>query len=256
MDTKPEPLDAAPKQDRRTWWMTLFLLCAILGAMLALSVRTQQVVHSTVAKTSSDILGKQVEDQQRTIKAQQEQIAKYEKGVSSSSAQTQALSADLKSAKFLAGLTTVAGPGVEVTLSDSKTPYPGGLPVGMTPPNIIHDTDINMVVNELKAAGAEAVAVNDQRLVAVSPVRCAGPTVFVNNTAQTPPYIIKAIGEPRTLETALNISGGIATQLKSFDKAMFSVRAVKHQVVPAYSGVSQPKYALPSPGTIAKNSGV
>ncbi len=255
MDTKPEPLDAAPKQDRRTWWVTLFLLCAILGAMLALSVRTQQVVHSTVAKTSGDILGKQVEDQQRTIRAQQEQIAKYEKGVGSASAQTQALSADLKSAKLLAGLTAVQGPGVEVTLSDSKTPYPGGLPAGMTPPNIIHDTDINMVVNELKAAGAEAVAVNDQRLVAVSPVRCAGPTVFVNNTAQTPPYIIKAIGDPKTLETALNISGGIATQLKSFDKAMFGVRAVKRLVVPAYSGVSQPKYAQPASGAVAKNSG-
>ena len=65
------------------------------------------------------------------------------------------------------------------------------------------------MVNELKAAGAEAVSVNDQRLVAVSPVRCAGPTIFVNNTPQTPPYVIRAIGEPNTLETALNISGGI-----------------------------------------------
>ena len=245
MDINPEPIETAPKQDRRTWWMTLFLLCAILGAMLALSMRTQQVVQNHIIATSAGISKQQVDDQQRTIKALQDRIAKYEAGVTSQSAQAQALSDDLKSAKFLAGLTNVQGPGVEVTLNDSKTPFPGGLPAGMAPPNIIHDTDINQVVNELKAAGAEAVSVNDQRLVAVSPIRCAGPTIFVNNTAQTPPYLIKAIGEPKTLETALNISGGIATQIKSFDKAMFSVAPVKHLSIPAYSGVIQPKYAVP-----------
>lgn len=247
MDTNPDPLQTAPKQDRRTWWITLFLLCAILGAMLALSVRTQQAVHNTVAVTSSEILLKQVDDLQRTVKAQQAQITKYEAGVSSNSAETRALSADLKTAKFVAGLTTVQGPGVEVTLSDSKNPFPSGLPATVTPPNIIHDTDINATVNELKAAGAEAISVNDQRIGAVTPIRCAGPTVFVNNTAQTPPYVIKAIGKPQTLETALNIPGGEADQIKNFDKSMFSVQPAKRLVIPAYNGVTQPQYALPVP---------
>ena len=57
--------------------------------------------------------------------------------------------------------------------------------------------------------------------------------------------MIKAIGEPKTLETALNISGGIAAQIKSYDKAMFKVVPAKHLVIPAYSGVTQPKYAVP-----------
>lgn len=223
----------------------MFLLCAILGAMLALSVRTEQVVHSTVAATSSDILQKQLEDQARTIKAQQDTLNKYEAGATSHTAETRALSADLKSYKFLAGLTAVQGPGVEVTLKDSKNPYPGGLPAGLTPPNIIHDNDINLIVNELKAAGAEAISVNEQRVGAVTPIRCAGPTVFVNNTPQTPPYVIKAIGDSKTLETALNISGGEADQLRSFDKAMFAIAPIKHLVIPAYAGASQPKYALP-----------
>lgn len=247
MDTNPNPLETAPKQDRRTWWMTLFLLCAILGAMLALSVRTQQAVTHVAAVTGTDILQKQVDELQRTNKAQQSQINKYENGVSSSSAQTRALSADLKSAKFAACLTAVQGPGVEVTLTDSKNPFPGGLPPGLTPPNIIHDTDINATVNELKAAGAEAISVNDQRVGAVTPIRCAGPTVFVNNTAQTPPYVIKAIGKPLTLETALNLPGGEADQVRNFDKAMFTVQLAKHLVIPASNGVVQPQYALPVP---------
>lgn len=235
--------------------MTLFLLCAILGAMLGLSVRTQQVVVHTPVMTSTAILANEVKDQQRTIKSQQDRMAKLEQAIAGGTGQKQALLDELKSAQFVAGLTAVQGPGVEVTLNDSKTPFPGGLPAGMAPPNIIHDTDINQVVNELKAAGAEAVSVNDQRLVAVSPVRCAGPTIFVNNTAQTPPYLIKAIGEPKTLDTALNISGGIATQIKQFDKAMFNVAPMKHLNIPAYSGVIQPKYAMPAPASSDKNSG-
>ena len=246
MNPNPEPNDIAPKQDRRTWWMTLFLLCAILGAMLALSVRTQQAVTHAAAVTTSSILLKQVDDLQRTVKAQQSQITKYEAGASSQSAETRALSADLKTAKFMAGLTAVQGPGVEVTLTDSKKPFPGGLPPGIAPPNIIHDIDINATVNELKAAGAEAISVNDQRVGAVTPIRCAGPTVFVNNTAQTPPYVIKAIGKPQTLETALNLPGGEADQVKNFDSAMFSVQPAKHLLIPATSGVTQPQYALPA----------
>lgn len=255
MDTNPDPLQAAPTQDRRTWWMTLFLLCAILGAMLALSVRTQQAVTHTAAVTTSDILLKQVDDLQRTNKAQQVQISKYENGVSSSSAQMRALSADLKSAKFAACLTAVQGPGVEVTLTDSKKPFAGGLPAGFTPPNIIHDTDINATVNELKAAGAEAISVNDQRIGAVTPIRCAGPTVFVNNTAQTPPYVIEAIGKPQTLEAALNLPGGEADQVKNFDKAMFTVQPAKRLAIPASNGVVQPQYALPVPPEKSASSG-
>ena len=246
LDVKPDPLQAAPKQDRRTWWMTLFLLCAILGAMLALSVRTQQAATHVTAVTASDILQKQVDDLQRTVKAQQSQITKYENGVSSNSAQVRALSADLKSSKFAACLTAVQGPGVEVTLTDSKKPFADALPPGMAPPNIIHDTDINATVNELKAAGAEAISVNDQRVGAVTPIRCAGPTVFVNNTAQTPPYVIKAIGNPQILQTALNFPGGEADQVKSYDKAMFSAEPAKHLLIPAAGGAIQPQYALPA----------
>ncbi len=257
MDLNPAPSDSStdaaslmPRKDRRTWWATLFLLCGILGAMLGLSVRTQQHVRRVAQVSGEGISAKQVDDQQRTIKKLQGQIDKFEAGATSSTAQAIAMADDLKSAKLLAGLTPVQGPGVVVTLNDSKNPFPGGLPPGMTPPNIIHDTDINQVVNELKAAGAEAVSVNDQRLVAVSPVRCAGPTVFVNNTAQTPPYLIKAIGDSKTLGAALNLHGGIADQIKSFDKGMFGVEPARHLVIPAYSGAVQPKYAVPAPAAI------
>ncbi len=151
----------------------------------------------------------------------------------------------LSTARFLAGLTPVQGPGVVVTLNDSKKKMPANMPPGLAPANIIHDTDINAVVNELKAAGAEAIAVNDQRLVATSPIRCAGPTVYVNNIPMAPPFSIAAIGSPKALAAIIAMPGGVASQIKAFDPAMFSVREAATLTLPAYSGESGPRYARP-----------
>ena len=151
----------------------------------------------------------------------------------------------LSETRLLAGLTPVQGPGVVITLRDSKRPLLHKVPPGMTLPNIIHDTDINQVINELKAAGAEAITVNSQRLVATSSVRCAGPTIFVNNMPQTPPFVVEAIGDSKALTAALNLPGGIVNQIKAFDPAMFSVQEDGALTLPAYSGGSEPHYARP-----------
>ncbi len=153
--------------------------------------------------------------------------------------------APVDQASLLASLTPVQGPGVVVTLTDSKKKLPTSMPVGMAPPNIIHDSDINQVVNELRAAGAEAIAVNNQRLVVTSAIRSAGPTILVNNAPQTPPYVIKAIGDPKTLTLAMNLPGGVATQLKAFDPAMFTVQQATTLTLPAYTSSGVPRYARP-----------
>ena len=69
---------------------------------------------------------------------------------------------------------------------------------------IIHDDDLLRVINELRAAGAEAIAINGERIVAMSEIRCAGPTLSVNNNRSAPPYEIKAIGNPNNLEVRSN----------------------------------------------------
>ncbi len=245
-----DPLGAAPKQDRRTWWMTLFLLCAILGAMLGLSVRTQtvkQIQEKAAQMQGSEVLLRENTDLQRRVAQLQKDNSQFAVSAPSDTARIKLLSKDLANAQFLAGLTDVKGPGVIITMDDSKLPYPKDMPSSIPPQNIIHDNDIGQVVNELRASGAEAISVNDQRLVAVSPIRCAGPTIFINNTPQTPPYVIKAIGNPTILTTAINISGGMASIFKGFDPAMFKIeKAAKPLIVPAYTGGIDPKYARPA----------
>jgi uncharacterized protein YlxW (UPF0749 family) len=250
--------EAIQPSERRLWWTSLCVLCAVLGGMLALSFNTQNRIRQQDLPSSNysglaegyRFLKKQVEDQQRTIAALQKNTTKLENSTASDTKQAQALADDLNHARFLAGLTDVKGPGLVVTLNDSKKRFPDA-PTVVQMAGIIHDTDINQAVNELKAAGAEAIAVNGQRLVATSPIRCAGPTVYVNNTPQTPPYVIKAIGEPKTLQKALDLPGGVADTLKQMDSAMIKSEKVKMLTVPAYAGATQPRYAKPvaAPGS-------
>ena len=243
----------APAQDGRTsWWLSLFVLCAVLGALIGLSFKTQNRIRQYNVPASNYpalvqeylILKKNVNDQQSTIKGLRQDNAKLVTTTSSGGNQARVLAAEVSHGNFLAGLTAVQGPGLVVTLNDSKTHVPGALPAAIMP-TLIHDTDINAVLNELKAAGAEAISVNDQRVIATSPVRCAGATVYVNGTPQTPPYIIRVIGSPKDLQTALNLPGGVADSLRQIDTAMIKMQKVPRVTIPAYSGAFTPRYARP-----------
>ena len=95
-----------------------------------------------------------------------------------------------------AALTNVKGTGVSVLIEDSLKPIQSG-----ENPNlyVIHDEDILRIVNELRAGGAEAIAINDQRLIGTSEIRCSGPTITVNGKVFGAPFTVKAIGDPKTL---------------------------------------------------------
>jgi len=90
-----------------------------------------------------------------------------------------------------AGTVALRGRGLEVTLADSAREPPSPEEAGAYR---IHDADLQLVANALFAAGAEAVAINDSRLVATTPIRAAGDTIVVNFRPLTPPYRVVAIG--------------------------------------------------------------
>lgn len=96
----------------------------------------------------------------------------------------------VRSTQLRAGTIPMAGPGLEVTLSDSERQTKD--PADQAALSV-HDVDVQLVVNALWASGAEAVAVNGQRLVATSPIRGAGETITVNFRPLAPPYRIRAI---------------------------------------------------------------
>ena len=107
---------------------------------------------------------------------------------------------------------------------------------------IIHDEDLLRVLNELRAAGAEAISVNDQRIVAMSEIRCAGPTISVNNVRSAPPYVIKAIGAPKTLSSALRLRGGVVETFE-FWGIQVKIKTVEKLHIPALKAPRSFEYA-------------
>ncbi|WP_455630567.1 DUF881 domain-containing protein [Megamonas sp.] len=142
---------------------------------------------------------------------------------------------------FMAGTTALKGPGVVLTIEDSKKEISSSENTNLY---IIHDEDVLKVINELRAAGAEAIAINDQRLTANSEIRCAGPTISINNTRISAPYEIKAIGNAQNMENAVKMRGGVAESLSVWGIRL-DVRKELNIIIPAYKGAVQFKYATP-----------
>jgi len=239
------------------WYLPLTVMTFILGAFIGLALKAENkarkenlpstrfpVLASYYASDQNRMLG--MED---TIGELNRQIAILSDSASSRASKSHALDEELNQARVMAGLTEVEGPGIVITLKDSPKRPPSDVPpellADISVNYLIHDVDIQRVVNELSAAGAEAFAINGQRVVANTAVRCVGPAIQVNGVPLTPPYKIAAIGDPKGLSTALNMQNGVADMLRQTDPAMIAVDQKDKMVLPAFDGVMQFRFAKP-----------
>ncbi|TYO95900.1 DUF881 domain-containing protein [Desulfallas thermosapovorans] len=152
------------------------------------------------------------------------------------------LKKDLEEARQKAGMKEVQGAGVEVTLNDSsKELQPGENPNFY----VLHDGDVLRVLNELKAAGAQAISLNGQRIITTTEIRCIGPSILVNkNQRLSPPFVISAVGSPETLSSALKMKNGVIDYLQ-FWGIQVDVKKVDKLTIPAYTGSLVFDYAKP-----------
>ena len=103
-----------------------------------------------------------------------------------------------------AGMDPVHGPGLVVTLQDAQRDANGRFPRDASPDDlVVHQQDIQAVLNALWSAGAEAVQMQDQRIIATSVPRCVGNTLLLNGRTYSPPYTITAIGDATAMQGAL-----------------------------------------------------
>lgn len=162
----------------------------------------------------------------------------YRADAAKNSSGSKAIAAELETMRIAAGVSSVYGEGVVITVTDSSL-----LKTGENLSDyIIHDRDLRDVVNELFGAGAEAVSINGERIVTSTAIRCVGNTILINGIRCAPPFKITALGNKDTLESAVNMPGGIAEELKNY-KIGFDVQKQNKVVVPAYSGNFTFKYA-------------
>ena len=103
-----------------------------------------------------------------------------------------------------AGMDPVHGPGLVVTLQDAQRDANGRFPRDASPDDlVVHQQDIQAVLNALWSAGAEAIQMQDQRIIATSVPRCVGNTLLLNGRTYSPPYTITAIGNAAAMQAAL-----------------------------------------------------
>ena len=140
----------------------------------------------------------------------------------------------------LAGLTQQKGAGIIVTLQESGTTSRSSEATRQGAPtqNRLQSDDLLKMLNELKAAGASSLAVNQQRIIATTSVVNSGSSLMVNQTRISSPIEIKALGKPETLRASLQIRGGILEYLEFFG-IHAKIRIEKQLLIPAYSGVEE-----------------
>jgi uncharacterized protein YlxW (UPF0749 family) len=118
-----------------------------------------------------------------------------------------ALAAMLRRVAELAGeadMNPVHGPGLVVTLEDAQRDANGRFPRDASPDDlVVHQQDIQAVLNAMWSAGAEAIQMQDQRIIATSVPRCVGNTLLLNGRTYSPPYTITAIGNAAAMQAAL-----------------------------------------------------
>jgi uncharacterized protein YlxW (UPF0749 family) len=143
-----------------------------------------------------------------------------------------------RSLELAAGTAAVTGPSMSVTLDDAPRSADRVLPEGATPDDVVvHQQDIQGVVNALWAGGAEAMQIMDQRVIATSAVRCVGNTLILQGRVYSPPYVITAIGNQSDLRASLDASPTVGILRQWVDAVGLGYDVTTGQATfPAYAG--------------------
>lgn len=181
-----------------------------------------------------DLYGLQKEISELSVKLEKLGLGEKEAG--------EALARELAKIKRFAGLSPVSGPGVEVVVQGQ--PGHGGSGTIQDSKGVF-DEHLLKMLNVLFSAGSEAVAINGQRITAISEVRLAGSHINVNGTPLEPPYQILAIGNASDLKNRLELRGGLIEYLLSEYGISVETREKDEVVIPAFEGELCFEYAEP-----------
>ena len=174
----------------------------------------------------------------KELEKAEEELEKERQNSTKDNSQLEEKEEQIKQGNKMIGLTEVTGPGVIVTLSDSKKDANSVLNPSTL---LVHDVDILGVVNELKNAGAEAISINDQRIVPTTSISCGGNIIDINGEKVGTPFVIKAIGLPEQL-AGLSRPGGYLEILKGASVGV-ELKKSNNITISKYTGVINYQYA-------------
>jgi len=197
---------------RLTGWAAIVpLVAAGAGLMFATSAQTSQGtdLRSSGRTDLADVVRAQnlsVRERAVSVKELQDEVDALTAQMAPGNAAVTRLRAAATRLAATAGTEAVTGPVLSVSLNDAKRSA-ASLPEGYTADDIVvHQQDVQAVVNALWAGGAEAMMLQDQRVISTSAVRCVGNTLILQGRVYSPPYVIRAIGDVSAMRAALDES--------------------------------------------------
>jgi len=225
-----------------SWHAYLAAACLIFGLALiqAFPQRTPAVTNvknetlvRTVKELETDI--QSLEGELSSLRAEIDLLQKQDSGGRDLA---KSLKIDLQTQQVNAGLMEMTGAGIVISLDDNSAGAQAAKkdnPQDYRPNDyIIHDKNLLYLVNELRAAGAKAVAVNDERIVLSSDIRCVGTVIMINSTRKAPPFKISALGNPSRLKKA--VENGREYKYLKENNYPIKVNTADKLSVPAYGG--------------------
>ena len=220
-------------------YFVILVVCIITGFIIGFSYNLSKDDRKTGSVSSvyvqqGEIYREELIEQQERNKelaeelaTLQETIRNYEKEFATTEEHYELLVKEAEQLRILLGELPAVGKGIAVTLRDNE--YDG---VGNPNHYIVHESHIFTVINELKISGAEAIAINGQRLKANSYISCNGPVITIDGNQYPAPFVIEAVGDPSSLIAALQIAGGAVDQLLS-DNVVITLEKKERILMPS-----------------------
>jgi uncharacterized protein YlxW (UPF0749 family) len=233
-------------------WAALVPVVALsAGLLFATSGRTAQGTDLRAGEVTelSELIGQRNEvivRQEDQLSDLQSQVERLTDAAANRDGAVAAAQSEGDAGALSAALVPLTGPGVVITLDDAPARPDGSLPVNARPDDlVIHQSDVQAVVNAVWAAAADGVAIMDQRLIATSAVRCVGNTLLLQGRTYSPPFEITAIADAGAVRAQLAVSPQVAVLQQAVEVfgLTFTVRERSAVTVPAYDGSLDLEYA-------------
>jgi uncharacterized protein YlxW (UPF0749 family) len=210
--------------------LAITVICIILGLMIAWQYKsinynqnTLNLENKRTEELKNDLILLQKRNNELTDAFQKltEDYRSLEESISTGTGLAELYNEKLKKVRMIAGLLDVKGKGIIVTIKSTEYAR-------------VHEEDVLDVVNELRAAGAQAICVNGERIVAMSEIRQTGKYIMINGSQLTSPFEVKAISEPDKLERSLMLLNGVAERLRNWQLEV-AVNKAEEIIIPAIS---------------------
>ena len=230
-------------------YIIIGLICALLTYAILIQIRSVESFKTIIGTNTqqSELRDEVLKMKDKydslfsTIQKAEKTLEEERKNATNNNTELSAIETEIKETNTLLGLTEVTGKGIIVTIQDSTISANNYF--GDASNLVVHDGYLIHIVNELFNAGAEAISINDQRIVSTTEIECDGNVIKINGVKQGSPYEIKAIGYPEQLLGISRAGGYIEEKIQK--ERMVSITIVKQEkvTIPKYNGIYKFNYA-------------